>query len=194
MLAERSHTSAAFYPHRKSPLESDQVNAKATLGNHHTRLFVHRIPPPGTASLMMFCAQALRHVGTIRSGAENKQMCILRVLFLALMTIRKQKYHFTVEDFIPEDTSERTKNIISVNIFLSDRDVTVITHNRLYGVTLGFIQQHWRSDGLLVGHLSLDTCGHHRENLQQIHLFSEEDLAEDKSSFESRPPSKEDEC
>ncbi|GBM69887.1 hypothetical protein AVEN_154520-1 [Araneus ventricosus] len=60
-------------------------------------------------------------------------------------------------------------------------------------LALGFIQQHWRSDGLLVGHLCLDTCGHHRENLQQIHLFSGDDLAEDKSSFESRPPNKEDE-
>ncbi|GBN44811.1 hypothetical protein AVEN_53670-1 [Araneus ventricosus] len=45
----------------------------------------------------------------------------------------KQKYHFTVEDVIPEDNSERTKNIINVNIFLSDRDVTVISHNPLYG-------------------------------------------------------------
>ncbi|GBO44259.1 hypothetical protein AVEN_211327-1, partial [Araneus ventricosus] len=43
-----------------SPLESDQVNVEATLGNHHARLFVPRIPPPGTASLMMFCAQAHR--------------------------------------------------------------------------------------------------------------------------------------
>ncbi|GBM14701.1 hypothetical protein AVEN_164141-1, partial [Araneus ventricosus] len=60
----------------KSPLESDQVNVKATLRNHHTRLVVPRIPPPGTASLMMLCAQAHRHVGTIRSEAENKQVCI----------------------------------------------------------------------------------------------------------------------
>ncbi|GBN63334.1 hypothetical protein AVEN_47465-1 [Araneus ventricosus] len=89
MLAEGSHTPAVWgIPTGKSPLESDQVNAEATLGNHHTRLFVTRIPPSGTASLMMFCAQAHRHVGTIRSGAENKQMCILSILFLAFMAIR----------------------------------------------------------------------------------------------------------
>ncbi|GBL87232.1 hypothetical protein AVEN_270510-2-1, partial [Araneus ventricosus] len=30
----------------QSPLQSDQVNVEATLGNHHTRLFVPRIPRP----------------------------------------------------------------------------------------------------------------------------------------------------
>ncbi|GBN15077.1 hypothetical protein AVEN_272438-1 [Araneus ventricosus] len=73
----------------KSPLESDQVNEETTLGNHHTRLFVRRIPPLTTASLMMYCAQAHRHVETILSGAENKQMCILSVLLLASMTIKR---------------------------------------------------------------------------------------------------------
>ncbi|GBM25494.1 hypothetical protein AVEN_62251-1 [Araneus ventricosus] len=86
MLAEGSHTPAVSdNATGKSPLESDQVNVEATLGNHHTRLFV---PPPGTASRMMFCTQAHRHVGIIRSGAENKQMCILSVLCLAFMAIR----------------------------------------------------------------------------------------------------------
>ncbi|GBM04894.1 hypothetical protein AVEN_9519-1 [Araneus ventricosus] len=89
MLVEWWHTPVAIgIPTGKRKLESDQVNAEATLGNRHTRLFVARIPSPGAVSLMMFCAQAHRHVGTIRFGAENKQMCILSILFLAFMTIR----------------------------------------------------------------------------------------------------------
>ncbi|GBN38094.1 hypothetical protein AVEN_215243-1 [Araneus ventricosus] len=51
MLAEWSHTPTVLgISTGKSLLESDQVNVEATLGNHHTRLFVPRISPPGAGS------------------------------------------------------------------------------------------------------------------------------------------------
>ncbi|GBO28345.1 hypothetical protein AVEN_220571-1, partial [Araneus ventricosus] len=47
MFAERSPTAAVSgIPKGNSPLESERVNVGATIGNHHTRLFVPRIPPP----------------------------------------------------------------------------------------------------------------------------------------------------
>ncbi|KAF8778719.1 hypothetical protein HNY73_015415 [Argiope bruennichi] len=46
----------------------------------------------------------------------------------------KRKYQYTVEDIIPDELSGQKRSTIPVNIFLSDRDVTVISHNQLYGM------------------------------------------------------------
>ncbi|GBM70464.1 hypothetical protein AVEN_188212-1 [Araneus ventricosus] len=55
--------------HRKKSIEVRSGEREGHSWN--SLLLVPRIPPPGTASLMMFCEQAHCHVGNIRSGAET---------------------------------------------------------------------------------------------------------------------------
>lgn len=65
-----TYTYCFRYPHRKKFIGVKPGEREVHYTKHHTRLFVPQIAPSATDSLVTFCAQACRHVGTIHFEIE----------------------------------------------------------------------------------------------------------------------------
>ncbi|GBM49440.1 hypothetical protein AVEN_51435-1 [Araneus ventricosus] len=83
MLAQGSHKPAGLrYPNRKKSIEVRSGKRRGQTWKPPYPIVCSPNSFTRSASLMMFCAQAHRHVATVRSGAEKS------VLILAFLAIR----------------------------------------------------------------------------------------------------------